>query len=423
MKMLMRLGCLLLCALMLCACVPQHFADIPQDPMEPPFADSLIITERYSEPEDPAQRLAWRRDMVESKMRQMMSMLWTPEEDIVYSHNEQPQYLKAGRIYRGMPYAHGSGSGMSFLSFATARDENGVYTISGLNGERMTGEVNVAHISNDCADAVFWAWATVSNSIRFVSTNRMTAYQGCIPVGSYVCDRITYSTSTKPILEANGKNTMLECYAQMQKGDGVVRFTDGGQGHAMMISALHIVQTDKGTIDPENSYALVLDQVSGNLANEINYRDESIGETIYVASGVDTKYSFQDLFDLGYLPVTCKELIDPAPLLEESITDSVDTFTYEYLLSGRLESNYRISHAQMVIQDSKGNEVQRAIGYNRESDMFSFRLSQLKGNSAVVTNCGTIDPDALPAGTYRCILSCTVSTGRTVTVRDFTFTK
>ena len=118
MKTLMRLVCLLLCAPMLCACALRHSADASQEPTEPPFADSLVVTDR--EPEDPALRLAWRRDMVESKMRQMMSLLWTPEENIVYSHNGQPQYLKAGRIYRGMPYAHGSGSGMSFLSISLA---------------------------------------------------------------------------------------------------------------------------------------------------------------------------------------------------------------------------------------------------------------------------------------------------------------
>jgi len=392
-------------------------------PIAPSFADSLAVTERYTEPEDPEMRLAWRRDLVESRMRQMMSMLWTPEQDIIYTHAEEPQSLKAGRIYRGMPYAHGSGSGMSFLTFASGMDEKGVYTISGLEGARMTGDINSAHISNDCADAVFWAWAAVSGSISFGSTRRMTQFYGCVPVGEYVCNETSYSCATTRIAEENGMECMYRSYAQMQKADGMVWFTDGGQGHAVMISSVHVVRNQDGSINGNESYVLVLEQVSGNLAGEVSYYDETIGQTVYIGCGVDNKMSFRALYKIGCLPITCKELIDPAPLAEECVSDSVEKLSEDTALTGVLESNYRISHVTMTIYDAQGNKVQQAIGYNLEQNMYQFKVSQLRGNSVIEINRGDVDLNKLPGGSYRCVLSCTVSTGRTLTVRDFTFTK
>lgn len=392
-------------------------------PIEPSFADSLTVTERYTEPEDPEMRLAWRRDLVEARMRQMMSMLWTPEQDIIYNHDEEPQILKAGRIYRGMPYAHGSGSGMSFLTFASGQDENGVYTISGLEGARMTGQIDSAHISNDCADAVFWAWGAVSGSISFGSTSRMTQDYGCVPVGEYVCNQTSYSTSTTRIAEENGMECMYQSYAQMQKADGMVRFTDGGAGHAVMVSSVHVVRNQDGSINGDESYVLVLEQVSGNLAGEATYYDEAIDQTVYIGCGVDNKMTFRALYKIGYLPITCKELIDPTPLAEEHVSDSVDMLSEATALTGVLESNYRISHATMTIYDAQGIKVQQTIGYNLQQNMYRFKVPQLRGNSVIEINRGDVDLNRLPAGSYRCVLTCTVSTGRTLTVRDFTFTK
>lgn len=34
-----------------------------------------------------------------------------------------------------------------------------------------------------------------------------------------------------------------------------------------------------------------------------------------------------------------------------------------------------------------------------------------------------LEPEELPAGTYRCTVTCRLSTGRELTVRDFTFAK
>ena len=65
--------------------------------------------------------LAQRREAVVQKMRDLTTFLWRSDVDITYSkqrqsnglENDDPKNvitLKAGRLYRGLPYTHGGGS-------------------------------------------------------------------------------------------------------------------------------------------------------------------------------------------------------------------------------------------------------------------------------------------------------------------------
>ncbi len=67
------------------------------------------------------QILAQRRAAVVQKMRDMTTFLWRTDVDIIYSKQRQSNgleaddpknviTLKAGRLYRGLPYTHGGGS-------------------------------------------------------------------------------------------------------------------------------------------------------------------------------------------------------------------------------------------------------------------------------------------------------------------------
>lgn len=385
------------------------------------FSDSLIVTERYTEPEDPEARLAWRRELVVQKMRDMAALVWTPAEDITYQCQDNTWQLKKGELYLGMPYAHGSGSGMSFMTFVTSRDENGICTVEGLEGPRLGGTGSVPHISNDCADMLFWAWGAVSNSISFKLTKHMTPLNGCIPVGDYTLGVTSYRGATTAIIEENGVEVMLESYAGLQKGDGMVRNSETNAGHAVMVTQVNTVRREDGTIDPDASFVLILEQTSGNVKKEEVVFDEKLGRDIHVFCGVDRQWSYRYLLEKGYLPVTCQELIDPTPLEEEIIEDSLQEFTKKEILSGTLKSNYRISHVVVTIFDESGKELRRDTGFVTEDSMNKFKLSSLRGGLAQLSR-GELELDTLAPGVYRCVTTCTVSTGRTVTVRDFLFT-
>lgn len=432
-----RIICLLLVALLLCGCTPGEPAETTPSIKTYTPSQPVIDTAETGTDEE---ILAKRRDIVEAEMRRMMSMFWTPAEDITYTLNGQSMgiesdlttapdkliTLKAGRIYRGMPYTHGSGSGYSFLTYATDQDEKGVYTISGLDPESLSGSTGNrawgrSRISNDCADAVFWAWAQVSSSITFDQTQYMTEPYGCLKVGDYECNVIKFTGYTKPVCKENGEQRMYAAYGHLQKGDAMVLYTDGSGGHAVMIVDVHVEQAD-GVIDGSKSYVTILEQISSNLQAEASYFDEALGQDVYLSCGVDTQWSFETIFKRGYLPITCKELVDPTPRPEETLTDTVTTPTLDNILGGTLESNYRISSVTATVTDSKGNTVQQATCFGRQSEMYTFSVSRLTSAQEQAVMDGSIDLSALPAGSYRCTVSCRLSTGREMVFRELDFT-
>jgi len=367
-----------------------------------------------------------RRDAAEAMMRKEMTLLWRAQEDITYRYNDaqDPINIRAGRLYQGMPYSHGSGSLYSWLSYATGLDEKGAYIISGITTPLLnySTQSKYPRISNNCADALFWAWGSVSSSIRFTATKNMTATNGCIKVGDYHSVNTTYEEKdTKDICKENGETIMYNAYARLRKADAVVCL-NGTSGHAMMIVSVRM-QTKKGesAIDPNESYVIVLEQKATNVRNEVSYYDQTLQEDVYVCGGVNLRYTFKSLYSKGYLPITCKELIDPAPLREESVEDSETNHSVNTIFTGSFTCPYRISSVTVTITDKDGKTVQQITGYSKESEKLTFQLSRLSNKNEASVVRGTIDLEALPAGTYRCVHSCQISTGSVITVRDFEF--
>lgn len=410
----------------------------PEPTTKPPF-EAQQPTMSPTEPEDPDQILSYRRDLVEAEMRRCMSVLWTPAEDIsysLYSGSMGPEidmqivpdrvvHMKAGRIYRGVPYTHGSGSVYSFLEYATAQDENGVYTISNLRGESLTGYPqdgpwSQARIGSDCADTVFWAWSKVSNSITFTGTGEMTEPHGCIKVGDYQCDLAALTTSTKPVCQENGQSVMFQAYSQLQKGDAIVLYTKSSGGHTVMITDVHVAYTPEGAIDGNTSYVVIIEHQSGPQKEELTYFDERLQQDVYICGGVDTVWSFDTIYSKGYLPVTCKELIDPSAPVKEEVTFSGTASNLEELLSCAVLATYRIANVTVTV--TQGDKViQEGTLFGRELGSRQLSLSEFTDKVEQNVILGGIDPEGLKPGNYHCTVTCRLATGNLHTVYSFDF--
>lgn len=367
--------------------------------------------------------LASRRNIVEAEMREMMSVLWSPAETFTYYiDKDSPITLYANRIYQGIPYTHGGGSCYSFLEFATSQSSSGVYTLSGLKPEMLSYQTATSRIGNDCADAILWAWGQVSNSISFTSTKYMTESQGCLKVGDYAFSGVDYGgVHTAKVCEDNGEQTMFACYGQMRKGDGMVMITSSGAGHAVMAVSVNVVRDDDGQIDGEASYAVILEQTSTLERNQKSVYNAQVGTQVYPLEELDKKWTFDELFRKGYLPVTCKELVDTAATAKASVSDSVSSPSLDTLFSGTLTGTYKISHVTITITDAGGKTVQSATCFGRQLKKYTFDISQFDTDAKSIK--GSIDVSKLASGSYTCTYTCQVSTGEIFTVRQFSFTK
>lgn len=441
-----KLICLLLAfVLLLSGC--GNSTNTPEEstePSKPPF-EATYPTMSETEPATDEEILAYRRDVVEQQMRYMCTVRWSPSMDMMYSLNgkskgadidlvENPGdvvMLYADRIYEGIPYTHAACSGYDFISFATGETDTGVLEMEGFTTAYYNGSGSIperhGRLGNDCADMLFWAWAHVSTTINFTLTKNMNENTGCVKVGDYdYSDEL--NLNTKGACQINGIERMCEAYALLQKGDGLVFCNDAGGGHSIMSVTTNVVRDENGQIDPNASYITVLEQTSGNeraqsTADVISYVDETTGETIYPLENVDTEFTFYYLFSKGYLPFTCKELIDPSPLPEVTITDSIENPSLANMFSGIVDSPYRISNVTITITDSEGKEVQSSTMFALANELHNIDLSRFTHEVEQDVLQGLIDVDSLEPGEYTATYTARISTGETLPFRTFTFTK
>lgn len=379
-----------------------------------------------------AQILAERRDRAESYMRNMATILWRATEDINYSNNSKCTdptvpgtkdliYIKAGRLYRGLPYSHAAGGPNAFLEYAKEPDEKGIYSIDGLTWHPLTGSNATARVGNDCASAVGLSWGQLGNSLAQDSnTKYMTTDYGYLRVGEYTSNSDAH-TYTLPVCEENGYDVMAAAYAKLQKADGVVRRNKAdNNGHAMMVVDVHVDFTEDGAISGTGSYITVLEQTSTHIEQQKFTYDAELGENVYTTYLIDNKYTFFDLFSMGYLPITCKELIDPSPVVEPSVTDSFTEYTIDNLMEGTLTSTRFIESVTIQICDTS-EIVQQCTASPVNRKLYTFDMQVFETDRPEVFR-GKLDFDALASGTYQCNVLCRLITGDVFTIRNFEFT-
>ncbi|MBE6712034.1 MAG: hypothetical protein E7580_00785 [Ruminococcaceae bacterium] len=376
------------------------------------------------------QILSLRREKVVDYMTKMASVLWRSDEEIVYTIKSgvSPDQVKngsgspvkltieKGRLYQGLPYTYAGNGIPSFADFYSATDEKGVATVSGMVWQDLSGGFQEAMIGNDCSTAVMQAWGQIgANSFTVTNTQYMTADQGYLPVGSYrVAKNELYST--KGDCARNGKDVMFASYAALQKGDAVVQ-RNNGAGHTMLVTSVHAVPLGNG-YDPKESYITVTHQTRGKYSKEAKYYSEEHGEDVYYWYGIDDKYTFASLLSAGYLPITCKELIDPAPIAELQVTFTPEQGSPDELLAGTIHSNHLMEKITAEIKNDKGEVVQSAFVYptRKAKNDFPCEILIKKGK-------GKIDLSALPKGSYTLTYTVLLSDGTTATARELAFTR
>ena len=380
----------------------------------------------------PEEILQTRRDIAEAHMRSMGSRLWRANEDVTYTllNNILPEEsddwhrlaIRAGRLYQGVPYSFAGCADAAFWDFAGEADERGILPVSGLHWKAFSGSgVKTARIGNDCASAVMQAWSRVGSSIQFTNTKTMTRALGYLPVGEYATEPEEY-TSTKALCRENGEQTMFEAYACLRKADALV-CREPGFGHALMVVRVEVIRRADGSIDGDASFAVTMEQSRMPLMNGEKYFHPGLQEDVYITFGLDRRFSFREIIEEGYLPVTCRELVDPAPAAVPTVWDSPEEHDGTAVLSGVIHSNWPIDCVTIAIADAHGAPVQEGTVYAaRGPHRYALDLRQFVVDTPEQMR-GRVAPEGLPAGSYRCTITCRLSSGQRCTVRDFAFEK
>ena len=400
-----------------------------EPPATEPEEPAMSPEEIYQQTEDPI--LTARRDTAEAYMRNMATFLWRAEENIVYAQNSTQTSeeeligyqgtvirYRAGQLYRGVPYTNSRSPGVNFFDYASEPDENGIHNISGLTGDALTSQ-----IGNDCSGSIQQAWNYIGANIKSTYTYAMTPSAGYISVGEYKRD--TSKPDSIDACHENSPQVMFAAYAQTKKADAVVRYYDNYNGHTMMVTDVNVVFKSNGAIDGSKSTVTFLHQTTTYIKNSMSYFDQELGERVYLTFGIDDVYTFDYLYERGYLPITCDVLTDPDAGRETFVHDSEKEHTFDNILKGTITTNLWLSNMTITITDQNGTVVTAAMRYaqsQRNNKNFTFTVEQRFPGPPFDAAWGELNLKDLAPGTYHCTHVLRDGHGTEYKLRDFDFT-
>lgn len=300
--------------------------------------------------------------------RYSKTALWIADDDftIYNSKGEVARTVDKGKVYGGLPYV-GVASGNVYRTMDYMDPETGVVNVKAL------GE-NPELFGNQCSIAAWWGWARVINSADYKWTYDAVVSKGFVKLGDYYYDpaltKFTTTYGTDECCLENGLNTMLESYALLKKGDGIMYMTTAG--HIVMISQdAKVVRNADNSINPMQSFVTVLDQTT-----EWKTGVNEFGESYIYEANVDAKWSFMTLYETGYVPYSYKEFHGLDPIEDTIITysHSGDTITREQLLASQVDCNYGLVDIFASVYDEKGNEVYKMTSCAHQANLKTLKF-------------------------------------------------
>ena len=380
-----------------------------------------------------------RRQTVMDYMRESVSLLWRSDKTITYGlgNTERDKgasfTIEKDRLYKGLPYVYGAGTQDAFLEYAGEPDENGIYTITGIEATALNYESYGGRVGNDCSGAVTNAWSLISTTLNGTTSSACHPYYGVVPVGNYAFNSPISETNrlldTKYVVDTNGEQVMYEAYAMLKPADAAFHqeYPSTKGNHIRMVVSVNVVRNEDGTIDGTKSTITMLEQTRTQINANKTEKHPVTGETIYVIGGVDKTYKFSTLFGEHYIPVTIKELRDPSPVEETWVDDTLEVDTIDNLFTGSITSNRYLDSVRITIYNENGEIVQQTTGRRSRSVVKEYKmerfLTEKQGSMIGILNKQTIAD--LEPGNYRCTVTVklTIDDDYIHTARDFTFSK
>ena len=350
--------------------------------------------------------------------RYCKTALWTPTKSIDFVKNAKgsKDSMSGGSLYGGLPYVGlASGNMFRLLDYMNSSGKVDMADALKLDGSELS-TTDLRYFGNQCANGAFQGWARVVNSVAATHTAGITKRNGYIPLGNYKYDTEkikNWSTTygTDECVAENGTEVMFESYAKLQLADGLVYYTTAG--HVVMVSSTPVVvRGADGKIDGEKSFLTIIDQ-----AQTWQTYTGTDGRKYQIKSGVDTKVTFQKLFDSSYVPYTYQEFTgaDDVEKTTINLDYTGDTATLSQLFKAKLTANYSISDAYIIVTDASGKEVYKHAVRNSSAWGKTLKMAESGAN---VDSWGTAPTE----GTYTVKVVAQLGTGERPTVWSGTLT-
>ena len=291
-----------------------------------------------------------------------VSFQWTTDRYISFNGKPERTFYK-GKLYGGIPYINtASGNLYRILEYY----------------DEKTGHLDTSFFKDNpllfgtaCSGTASMALYRVVNSAELSWTHSMNVAHGFIPVGDYKYDhslrqiwetgpdgKRIYFYNLKHICRDNGEQVMFESYAKALPADC---FSSNGHVRLAVENPV-VVRLEDGTIDGENSYAVLGEQ--GLYTKDARHKRTTSDGTAYLIRGTDRFCpTFKQLFDAGYVVHTFAEFLGTKPVERGTVSIGIaeKAVTAEALCAATLKANFPISDIFTTVCDANGNEIYRHV--------------------------------------------------------------
>ncbi len=238
--------------------------------------------------------------------------------------------------YTGQPYANSQVNVTLFKKVL----KDGKYTSPSTSWDDVHGSQCVSSILNALQQSFIidgWSYSLNPGSESFDG----------IKVGDYKVDvkPVNQETPTLEVCTNNGKDVMFDAYTKLQPGDTII--TVNSWVHARMVVDVNVTRNSAGMLNTRRSVVKCVEQT--------NAFDTSRSD-VKTTWRVDKSYTFEELFEDGYLPATYEEFqtgISHIPYITLDAENNA-TALAKNMVSGNVRSNYPVRYVVLEIFNENG---------------------------------------------------------------------
>jgi len=362
----------------------------------------------------PQNAIAMRKEIV-AHMERQGNFVWIPSKDMTFTsaYSGSVKVYEKDQVHYGLPYTQKNGS-IERAAHCMTRDDYIAEWLPGYSDAAKESYGSAVapwdvYLGNDCSGAVYWSWQRVCPSVEFGYTGDMVPtaenqkLYGVLPLGDYLSETLL----TDEVIKVNTPERIIGCYPLLRMGDAIVS-RDPTYGHTRLVARDPMVMRHAdGSIDIDASY--------------VPTHEHGVGKG---SSGrlstwqMDCRYTFRDLLDTHYLPITNRDLVAGIAAPVQLNTEGIETpFT------GKITCNYRIISTEVKLQHMQTGQTYESVEFTA-LDKDRFKDNPRKDGYARSTIRSVELADHfdnlkdIPSGEYAFTVSVRLSTGNTYIVRQ-----
>lgn len=336
------------------------------------------------------------RDVVMDYMMKMANVEWTPAENFTIKWKGNAAFgvdlsYKAGTVYKGMPYSE---TNCTYDLFEQYLSDGNKFKDKTYYYEEVVG--------NHCSGSMVMAYQQIVDlpmtgtlkptSVRLGILQFPEDENGETLLVRPSWEKVGDNWMTEDLFKINSKENVYKAYSMLDKSDILYKSVRPA-GHTRMVDYVKTEKTLAGDLNYSRSYIACIEQT-----NAWDRERPGVNSTWYI----DHKYTFANLYDNGFMPVTLCAFHNGEPLEDAWILfdgENTPESVLEYFF-GTVSSNFPLNYVRFTLEDASGKTVRETKAFHFDK---RYSLSIKKYQYDVF--------GGVPAGTYKFVIRAGIGRG------------